>query len=216
MAETPDYAYAEELNRIQKTLESSTDWAEIEATLRAEAAARDVAYDPSDLEGIRRNAGYDVQHLGDPAKYAAAIESSLQNAIGNYNQRSENTPGDGSTDNDDPIAPGTPISPVPVASLVTTLGASSGANTAPTVGPIGLAYPADPVNYATGQTGARYGYSAGSDDAAIRSGNYPTATTGTALLGGGSAAGAAGADNTMIYVILAGLAVGAYLLLRKK
>ena len=95
--------------------------------------------------------------------------------------------------------------PVPIASVITTLGATEPAGASPTVGPVGLAYPDDPVNYATGQTGAGLGYSG------LQSGIYPAPMGGAAL----AAPGAAQGDNTMIYLLLAGAAVAAYFLFVK-
>lgn len=55
------------------------DTSALEAQLRAEAAARGVAYDPSDLEGILRNTGYQSGGMS----YAQA----LANQLGIYDQR---------------------------------------------------------------------------------------------------------------------------------
>jgi hypothetical protein len=97
--------------------------------------------------------------------------------------------------------------PPPVASLVTTMGAAEPANHTPTVGPIGLAYPDDPVNYSTNEVGTSYGYSEGG---ILPSGIYPNA--GPAPVAEGAIAPPV--DNTMMYVLLIGLAVGAYFLLK--
>lgn len=110
----------------------------------------------------------------------------------------------------------------PLVSTVTTLGASAGSRVTPTVGPVGLAYPDDPVNYATGEVALANGYTQGG---ALESGIYPSQFGGGPVsLGGGMVPGApgaggavaaGGADNTMIYLLLAGAAVAAYFLFVK-
>ena len=97
--------------------------------------------------------------------------------------------------------------PPPIVSVITTGGATGGATDTPTVGPVGLAYPDDPINYATMQQSPAYGYSSGG---ALPSGVYPSAAP--AILGPTGAAG--GTDNTMIYLMLAAAAVAAYFLLK--
>lgn len=120
-----------------------------------------------------------------------------------------------------PVSPFTPNRAAPVASYITTSGASLGAAAEPTSGPVGLAYPSDPVNYATGQVSPTLGYSG------LTSGLYPT-SVGPSYGGGGSYSGGyaaslppaqsaglfstASGDNTMLYVLLAAGAVGIYLL----
>jgi len=100
-----------------------------------------------------------------------------------------------------------PSPPLPISSKLTTLGASPAGSVTPTVGPVGLAYPDDPINYATMQQSPAYGYSSGG---ALPSGVYPSAAP--AILGPTGAAG--GTDNTMIYLMLAAAAVAAYFLLK--
>jgi hypothetical protein len=101
--------------------------------------------------------------------------------------------------------------PVPAASVVTTMGASETASHTPTVGPVGLAYPDDPVNYATMEVSPTNGYSTGG---ILPSGVYSPAVAPDPGETGGMMA-APSADNTMLYVILAAVAVGGYLFLRK-
>jgi len=82
-------------NQRQAEFESYTDWGKIEADLRADARAKGVEYSPSDLEGIKRNAGYDASHQGASGGYIDALNRSLANARQNYSQRSSNAPGGG-------------------------------------------------------------------------------------------------------------------------
>jgi len=98
--------------------------------------------------------------------------------------------------------------PAPVASVITTGGATSGALASPTVGPVGLAYPDDPVNYATGEQSADFGYPGG-----LTSGIYPSG--GGLAAAGTPGAAAGGSNNMMIYILLAGAAAAAYFLLKK-
>lgn len=103
------------------------------------------------------------------------------------------------------------FAPAPAASIVTTMGASEPAHATPTVGPIGLAYPDDPINYATGEVSPSNGYSSGG---ILPSGIYSPA--GAPIAEGASAIRSAPAGgNTMLYVILAGVAVAGYLFLKK-
>lgn len=103
------------------------------------------------------------------------------------------------------------VAPAPAASIVTTMGASEPAHATPTVGPIGLAYPDDPINYATGEVSPSNGYSSGG---ILPSGIYSPA--GAPVAEGASAVRSAPAGgNTMLYVILAGVAVAGYLFLKK-
>jgi hypothetical protein len=101
--------------------------------------------------------------------------------------------------------------PAPVASVVTTLGAAPPSSMTPTVGPVGLAYPDDPINYSTMEESPMHGYSSGG---ILPSGIYSPALAPVAE-GAGVASYTASGDNTMLYVILAAVAVGGYLLLRK-
>jgi len=96
-----------------------------------------------------------------------------------------------------------------LASVITTGGATSGALDTPTVGPTGLAYQDDPINYSTMQQSPVYGYSGAG---ALESGIYSP-------IGGSMPLPpptmAAGADNTMVYLLLAGAALAAYFLFVK-
>ena len=92
--------------------------------------------------------------------------------------------------------------PVPVASVLTTGGATQGASATPTVGPTGLAYPDDPVSYATMMQSPGLGYEG------LQSGIYGGAAAPVLAPG-------AQADNTMVYLLLAGAAVAAYFLFVK-
>jgi len=80
-------------NQRGSEFEGLTDWARMEADLKARAASRGVDYHPSDLEGVRRNAGYDAAHLGSGGMYAGAVERFMNSALSNYDQRATNTPG---------------------------------------------------------------------------------------------------------------------------
>ena len=101
-------------NQRQAEFESYTDWGKIEADLRADALAKGTQYDPSDLAGIKRNAGYDAAHQGASGGYVSALQKSIANAKANYSQRSSNAPGGGAP------APSPAPSPAP---RPTTLGA---------------------------------------------------------------------------------------------
>lgn len=76
-----------EYNRRQAIFENETDWKKVEDELRAAAAAAGVAYDPSDLAGLKRNAGYDAAHQGASGGYIAALNRSMANAKQNYAQK---------------------------------------------------------------------------------------------------------------------------------
>lgn len=82
-----------EYNARQKEFESATNWGKIESELKAAASAAGLAYDPSDLAGIRRNAGYDASHQGASGGYISALDRSIANARQNYEQRRDNSPG---------------------------------------------------------------------------------------------------------------------------
>lgn len=100
----------------------------------------------------------------------------------------------------------------PLGSMVTTLGATLPQTAEPTSGPTGLAYAADPVNYATMEQSPNFGY------VGETSGTYPTSgplavfTPAPAAPAAGGAAVAA--NNTTMYLVLAGMAVAAYFLLK--
>ena len=94
-------------NRRQANYERHTNWDQIEAELRADALAKGTQYDRSDLEGIKRNAGYDAAHQGASGGYVSALEKSIANAKANYSKRSDNAPGGGAA------APSPAPSPAP-------------------------------------------------------------------------------------------------------
>jgi hypothetical protein len=116
-----------------------------------------------------------------------------------------------------------PSGPAPVASIITTAGATAPRAEVPTSGPIGLAYAGDPVNYATGEVGPQFAYNG--DQSGLYS--SPTAAGGYGGSSGGGVLGigpaplttagtsAAGGSNTMLYLLLAGMAAAAYFLLKK-
>lgn len=102
--------------------------------------------------------------------------------------------------------------PSPVVSAITTMGASTSNRLEPISGPVGLAYPADPVNYATMEMSPAAGY-----DYGLQSGIYPTATAGPGGLAATSTGAMApagglalGPDNTMLYLGLAVAAIAGY------
>jgi len=101
---------------------------------------------------------------------------------------------------------------VPVASSITTLGATEGARQTPTVGPVGLAYPDDPVNYATMQYNPASGYNG------LQSGIYPSGGAAPALAIGAAPAGGGmigGMSQTTVLLLLGAAAVAGYFLLVK-
>jgi len=105
-------------------------------------------------------------------------------------------------------SPPPPPRPAPLASVITSGGAAEPSWATPTVGPTGLAYQDDPINYATMQQSPSYGYSGAG---ALQSGIYGTGPGAAPML---APAGAAGGDNTMIYILLGGAALAAYFLLK--
>lgn len=89
--------------------------------------------------------------------------------------------------------------PPPVASMVVgDMGVT--ADALPTVGPVGLAQPRAPINYATGQAGPEFGYGFGGTP-------EPFATAGAAPRSG---------SNMTMFVLLAAAAVAAIVLFGKK
>ena len=98
---------------------------------------------------------------------------------------------------------------VPLASSVTTLGASEGASASPTVGPVGLAYPDDPINYATGQMGASQGYGG------LQSGIYPSGSAPVSAAGLGTGLNTFGLSTPMMLGILGAAGVALYFLMKK-
>jgi hypothetical protein len=97
-----------------------------------------------------------------------------------------------------------------LASSITTLGATEGARQTPTVGPVGLAYPDDPINYATMQYNPASGYNG------LQSGIYPTGAA-PALGAAPAAAGGmlGGMSQTTVLLLLGAAAVAGYVLLVK-
>lgn len=110
------------------------------------------------------------------------------------------------------IAPFVPSPPPPMVSKVTTIGAAPSAQMTPTVGPTGLAYQDDPVNYSTMQVSPAYGYTQGG---ALQSGTYPTFGGGGGGIMAPTGGRVGGQDNTMIYILIGGAALAAYFLLSK-
>lgn len=102
--------------------------------------------------------------------------------------------------------------PAPMASVVTTMGATERATATPTVGPVGLAYPDDPVNYATMQQSPANGYTG---PGTLPSGIYGS-PIGSSLPAPMAAGVSPGPGSSMtLYLVLGALAVGAYFLLKK-
>lgn len=100
---------------------------------------------------------------------------------------------------------------VPVASTITTLGASEGARQTPTVGPTGLAYPDDPVNYATMQYNPANGYNG------LQSGTYPAGAASPAVMAAGVGTGlnTFGLSTPMFLGVLGVAGVALYFLMKK-
>jgi len=96
-----------------------------------------------------------------------------------------------------------------MASQVTRLGASEGSSTSPTVGPVGLAYPDDPVNYATGQMGPSQGYNG------LQSGIYPAGSAPVSAAGLGTGLNTFGLSTPMMLGILGAAGVALYFLMKK-
>lgn len=74
------------------TYVTNTSDEDIARQLQEEAARRGVTYDPSDLEGIRRNTSY-TDAAGNPT--GMSLEQALQNQFNVYGQRANNSPGGG-------------------------------------------------------------------------------------------------------------------------
>lgn len=203
---------------------------QLESFFRDLAAKYDVSYEPSDVsEAARKLMGETkfMPGLGDPGAMFAAYERK-------YYERSAPTSHRGDVDSQSlpatmtyadlsrevgfvaPAQQAASPAPVavapspPLASVVTTLGATQPATATPTVGPVGLAYPDDPINYATGRMGPSQGYSTGD---ILPSGIYPSGASGGPMP---MMTTAAGGDQTMMYVLLAAAAVAVYLVLSKK
>lgn len=62
---------------------SGTDWGGVERQLREEASKRGLGYDPSDLEDVKRNTGYD--------RGGISLDQALANAQQKYNERAAPT-----------------------------------------------------------------------------------------------------------------------------
>jgi hypothetical protein len=170
--------------------------------LQAQTGVTYTAQDVKDLEAkLTGGSGYQAIAGGDPSA-----------AYGEFTEQFIRRSGSG----DEPDAPnvGSSVEDVrryrsdPLASVITTQGATEDSNMTPTVGPVGLAYPDDPVNYATMQQSPSYGYTGGGG---IQSGIYPT--FGSAPVNAATGIPAA-TDNTMLYLVLAGAAVALYLLMK--
>jgi hypothetical protein len=102
--------------------------------------------------------------------------------------------------------------PPALASAVTTLGATAPSSYTPAVGPTGLAYQDDPINYATMQRGERFGYSGGDT---LPSGLYSSGYDTPAASAVAPSAGGGSSLSPMTMLVLAGAAVAAFLLLKK-
>lgn len=63
------------------------DYSGIEEQLRQRAQQKGLAYDPSDLEDVKRHSGYDTGGI--------TPDAALQNAFAKYDERATNTPGGG-------------------------------------------------------------------------------------------------------------------------
>ena len=100
-------AMAQQYNARQNEFEQSVDWDYLRKQLQAEAAARGVTYDESDLMDIQRHAGYDASHFGDAGLYNNALQQGFQNALTKYNERAD--PRDGGTDRNDSYYTGSKV-----------------------------------------------------------------------------------------------------------
>lgn len=65
----------------------------LEAALRADAAKKGVAYDPSDLAGVFRNISYDTN--GNSTNKGISVDQAMKNAMDAYTKRAGNVPGGG-------------------------------------------------------------------------------------------------------------------------
>jgi hypothetical protein len=111
---------------------------------------------------------------------------------------------------------------VPMGTLATVGPAGiQGYATGPTVGPTGLAYTGDPVNYATGAVGSRYGYPFSSDVSGAfgspsYAGSYGAAGAPGPAGAPGAAFGGSGGLSTTTLLILAAVALGAVYMFTQK
>jgi len=96
-----------------------------------------------------------------------------------------------------------------LASSITTLGATEGARQTPTVGPVGLAYPDDPINYSTMEYNPAAGYNG------LQSGIYPTGAAPALGAAPAAAGGFGGMSQTTVLLLLGAAAVAGYVLLVK-
>lgn len=127
---------------------------------------------------------------GDPQRCISSFEQQYARRGGDANQGDTPNVGSfkvsGSTERDEGST----------AARATTVAAPA-ASTPPTVGPVGLANPNLPVNYATGALGAQYGYN------------------GVGGVGAVAAPASGSSSNMMMWLLLGGAALAAFFLLRK-
>lgn len=83
---------AEWYNEQQQGFESGDTLGQYEQKLKAAAAEKGVEYDPSDLAGLQRNAGYDAAHLGSEDQWKMQLDKYFNNALQNYDERATNDP----------------------------------------------------------------------------------------------------------------------------
>ena len=81
-------------NAREVILRERLDLSALETRLKASAAAAEVDFHQSDLDGVLRNAGYDGEHLGSSDRYMASIEKFMGEAESRYQHRSTNIPGE--------------------------------------------------------------------------------------------------------------------------
>lgn len=87
-------------NQRQQEFESTVDWDWIAQNQKNYANEVGGVWDPSDLEGIRRNAGYDASHLGDAGLYNSQLQKYYQNSLDNILRGATNVPGGNEGSND--------------------------------------------------------------------------------------------------------------------
>lgn len=74
-------------NARQAEFEGTTNWGHIASQLQNAAKERGVAFDISDVQDIRRNAGYDAAHLGDAGVYNNQLQKGYEAALRKYDER---------------------------------------------------------------------------------------------------------------------------------
>lgn len=105
----------------------------------------------------------------------------------------------------------------PLVSTILSQGSVAAPSEVPTVGPTGLAYTGDPVNYATGQQGPQYGYNGDQSGTYQASGGGLGGPPAPALALVPNTGGALGGESPWFtWALLAGMAAGAYFLFVKK